>query len=70
MKKCKCGKAAEKGKGECFRCRVGSIGFTFVGGGGYGRKMFSARTNEEKRREVLGDKVVGVDVVPASEFGG
>jgi hypothetical protein len=59
----------EDGSDECFNCRVRSVGFSFVGGGGYTRKAFHNATIAEKRAEVLGDKVVGVDVEPASNFG-
>lgn len=62
-------KHAEAGHDECFRCRVSTVGFSFRGGGGYTRESFHEQTIGEKRREILGDKVVGVDVVPSSEFG-
>jgi hypothetical protein len=43
-----CGrKEAEEGRPDCFRCRVSTIGVTFVGGGGYGRTIFKQRTNAE-----------------------
>lgn len=57
------------GSGLCFHCRVASVGFSFVGGGGYTRESFHNQTITEKRAEILGDKVVGVDVEPASNFG-
>lgn len=41
--------------GECFRCHVRGIGFTFVGGGGYGRAAFSERTKTEYLAEHVGD---------------
>lgn len=53
----------------CFLCRVRSVGFSFVGGGGYTRASFHERTTSERRAEILGDKVVGVDVEPASNYG-
>jgi hypothetical protein len=53
----------------CFLCRVRSVGFSFVGGGGYTRHSFHERTTAEARAQILGDKVVGVDVVPASDYG-
>ena len=53
----------------CFLCRVRSVGFSFVGGGGYTRQSFHERTTAEARAQILGDKVVGVDVVPASDYG-
>lgn len=69
MTRCKCGKKAEEGRDECFLCRVSGVAFTFRGGGGYGREAFHNMTNAEKKAEILGDKIVGRDVVPASEFG-
>ena len=53
----------------CFHCRVATVGFTFVGGGGYTRSSFHDRTVTERRAEVLGDRVLGVDAVPASDYG-
>ena len=70
--KCKtCGKKKAKPdrNGECYRCSISGVGFKFVGGGGYTRTSFHDYTIAEKRAEILGDKVVGVDVVPASEYG-
>jgi hypothetical protein len=55
MATCQCGKDAEPGKVECFRCRVGSVSFRFVGGGGYGRASFVGRTNQEFLNEHVGD---------------
>ena len=40
--------------GCCFRCHVRSIGFNFVGGGGYGREAFRERTNREFMAEHYG----------------
>lgn len=59
----------EAGSQECFNCRVRTVGFSFVGGGGYTRASFHDRTIAEKRAEILGDRVLGVDVEPASNFG-
>lgn len=67
--KCGCGKPAEEGRDECFLCRVRGVGFSFVGGGGKTRQTFHDYTVAERRAEILGDRVVGRDVVPASEFG-
>lgn len=51
-----CGaKEAEVGRTECFRCRVATVGFSFVGGGGYGRATFTERTNAEFIAEHVGD---------------
>ena len=68
--KCKtCNKRLpEEGSTECFNCRVASVGFTFVGGG-YTRDRFHNATIAEKRADVLGDSVLGVDVEPASNYG-
>ena len=37
----------EPGKDECFKHRVSTIGFKFIGGGGYTREAFHERTNQE-----------------------
>lgn len=67
---CRCGRfPVEDGRDECFNCRVSSVGFRFVGGGGYGRRSFHDRTTNERRAEILGDRVLGVDVEPASTYG-
>ena len=57
---CKCGKDAEPGREDCFRCRVSSVGFTFIGGGGYGRQNFTERTNGEYLNENVGDVKEGL----------
>ena len=59
----------EQGSTECFHCRVASVGFNFVGGGGYTRKQWNTHTVDEKRQEVLGDRVLGEDTEPASNYG-
>jgi hypothetical protein len=61
-------RSPEAGSDICFNCRVRTVGFSFVGGGGYTRAAFHGRTIAEKRAEVLGDKIVGVDVEPASNW--
>jgi hypothetical protein len=66
---CACGKQAEPGSDECFRCRVSSVGFSFVGGGGYTRDSFHDYTTAERRAEILGDRVLGVDVDTAKNYG-
>lgn len=66
---CRCGKPTEPGSDECYRCRVSSVGFSFRGGGGYTRDSFHDYTIAERRAEVLGDRVLGVDVEPASTYG-
>ena len=69
-----CGaKEAEVGHPECFRCRVASVGFAFVGGGGYGRETFSKRTNYEFLNETIGrdhpERIRRDEVVRSKEFG-
>ena len=66
---CECGRPAERDRTECFRCRVASVGFSFRGGGGYTRSSFHDYTNAERRAEILGDRVLGVDVEPAHNYG-
>lgn len=67
--RCPCGKQADPAHGLCFRCRVRTVGFTFSGGGSYGRSRFNDMTITERRADVLGDRVLGVDVEPASNYG-
>lgn len=50
---CACGKTAEAGRDQCFRCRVSSIGFTFNGGALQGRAGFKAMTRGDFLREHL-----------------
>jgi hypothetical protein len=50
---CACGKQAEPGRDECFRCRVASIGFTWRGGALQGRAGFKAMTKGEYLKEHL-----------------
>lgn len=64
-----CMKEAEPGSDECFRCRVQSVGFHFRGGGGYTREAFHEHTIAERQAQILGDMKLGVDAVPASDFG-
>jgi hypothetical protein len=53
------------GREECFRCRIQSVGFTFRGGGTYGQRSFNDMTLAERRADILGDRVLGVDAEPA-----
>lgn len=53
MNLCACGKTAEPGRDECFRCRVLSVGFTFNGGALQGRAGFQAMTKGEFLKEHL-----------------
>lgn len=66
-----CGvKPAKPGRnGDCYRCSISGVGISFRGGGGYTRQSFHDYTIAEKRAEILGDRVLGVDVVPSSEYG-
>jgi hypothetical protein len=50
--------------GVCFRCRVRSVGFTWRGGGQYGRATFNDYTLGEMHRMQVGDAVVGKDIEP------
>jgi hypothetical protein len=61
--------AEDNGSGICFHCRVASVGFSFRGGGTYGRRTFNDMTISERRADLLGDRVVGVDAEPASTYG-
>jgi hypothetical protein len=67
-----CGiKDAEDGTTTCFRCRVSSVGFSFVGGGGYGRANFVERTNQEYLNENVGDVKQGLSdgvLAPSSDY--
>lgn len=41
--------------GECYKHRIGSIGFRWRGGGGYTQEAFHERTIGEKLIETVGD---------------
>lgn len=43
--------------GDCFRCHVAGIGFTFVGGAFYGRADFHT-TNAEARATHVGEAAI------------
>lgn len=49
---CACGKVAEPGKAECFRCRVATVGITFRGGAHEGRSRFHTTKNEWLKRNL------------------
>ena len=66
---CQCGKDVEPGRGECFRCRVSTVGFSFAGGGGYGRSNFTERTNAEWLNEHVGDVKQGLKEGTMSPMG-
>jgi hypothetical protein len=68
-RQCKVRTAEDNGSEICFHCRVATVGFSFQGGGGYTRQSFHDRTIAEKRAEILGDRVLGVDVEPVSTYG-
>jgi hypothetical protein len=65
---CWCGKTEsvddDSLRTECFKHHVSGVSFTWVGGGGYGRKAFSEHTIASKTRELIGDQKLGEDVVP------
>jgi hypothetical protein len=61
MPECRCGKPVEPGSDECFLCRVRSVGFNFVGGGGYGRETFHERTTAEFINENVPEGAVPVE---------
>lgn len=70
---CSCGKDAEPGREECFRCRVLSVGYVWRGGGHqYGRQNFSERTNAEYVNEHVGfdtkERLKKGEIAPASDF--
>jgi len=49
--------------GECFKCRIQGIRFTFVGGGGYGRETFHNGTTAEFDRSIRdGAKANGIEI--------
>lgn len=69
---CQCGKDAEPGKEECFRCRVSSVTYRYIGGGGYGRASFVGRTNQEFLNEHVGDvnaKLRSGEISHVKDFG-
>ena len=49
-----CNRVSEADSDICFRCRVKTVGFSFVGGGGYTRESFHERTTAEFLRENVG----------------
>jgi hypothetical protein len=55
-KTCECGRqfTEEQSSGEwCFRCKLDGLGFSWVGGGSYGRKAFHDKTIAEAQRDML-----------------
>ena len=46
MDACACGKPAEEGRSECFRCRVACVSFGFKGSAQPGRKGWNRTANE------------------------
>jgi hypothetical protein len=55
-KVCDCGRVFtddESSGDTCFPCKLKGVGFTFAGGGGYGREAFHERTNSEVAREII-----------------
>ena len=52
MKTCTtCSREHDRDADLCFGCHIKGVGFSFVGGGGYGRKNFHERTTAEVVRE-------------------
>lgn len=49
---CACGKQVERGRDECFRCRVSGIGFAFRGGAREGRGSWHGTKGEWLRRNL------------------
>mgnify|MGYP000518707874 CR=1 FL=1 len=70
---CACGKPAEAGRTQCFRCRVSSVGFGFRGSAREGKSNWN-QTAREWKQENFGtadDKVLeSRGIVPASEYAG
>lgn len=68
-----CGvKEAETGRPECFRCRIASVSYRWIGGGGYGRASFAGRTNTEFLNEHVGDvktKLRSGEISQQKDFG-
>lgn len=52
---CECGKPAEPGRTECFRCRVSSVGFTFRGGALPGKSGWNRSVREWKNEHLGSD---------------
>ena len=44
-----------EGHSTCFACHVRGIGFTYVGGGAYGKAAFHERTTKEFMEQMVGD---------------
>jgi hypothetical protein len=57
---CECGKPAEPGKTECFRCRVSSVGFSLRGPAIQGNRGFHTTKREwmEKHLGTSDDRVL------------
>jgi len=50
---CECGKPAEPGRDECFRCRVSGVSFAFRGGALVGRSGWH-KTRAEHHQQQFG----------------
>lgn len=61
-----CGKARTnepRPEGHCFACHLKGVGFTWVGGGGYGRENFHNTTIAEETRNIVDkSKAKGVSI--------
>lgn len=56
MKECACGRefTDEQSSGDtCFKCKVSSVRFGFIGGGGYGRESFHNYSTREIEKEIV-----------------
>lgn len=60
-----CGRSTDRLSGECFGCHIKGVGFTWVGGGAYGRKAFHENTIGEVIRETEATaKLQGREIAP------
>jgi hypothetical protein len=51
-----------------FKCKLSSVGFTYKGGGGFGRAAFHEGTNREAEAEIVREAAKnGVEVQPVGK---
>lgn len=50
MTRCECGKEAEPGRTECFRCRISGVGFSFRGSAQHSRSGWNRTAREWKEQ--------------------
>jgi hypothetical protein len=71
MKVCSCGRSfteAQSSGDVCFKCKLSSVGFTYKGGGGFGRAAFHEGTNREAEAEIVREAAKnGVEVQPVGK---